>query len=93
MARGYQTGFVGENDCLGAVAEFELGEEACDMGLHGAFGYPELAGDFLIAEASTEEPKHLELAFGQLLEAWDRVAGHRRCPASCGVVSNEATED
>ncbi len=38
IRRGDKAGFADEHDCLGAVAEAELGEDAADVSLGGLFG-------------------------------------------------------
>ncbi len=40
-----ESGFVGEDDGLGAVVEVELGEDACDVRFDGGVADDEFAGD------------------------------------------------
>ena len=62
------TGLVGEHDRLGAVAQVELLQDPGDVGLHGVLADDEARRDLGVREALGEEPEHLELAGGELVE-------------------------
>ena len=68
-----ETGLVGEDDRLHAVAQVELLEDASDVGLHGSVADDELGGDLGVGEAARDQGEDLELAAGELLEAGGRL--------------------
>jgi len=47
----YQSGFVGDDDGLDAVAEAELAEDACNVGFDGRLGQVEVGRKFGVVEA------------------------------------------
>ncbi len=49
-----ETGFVGEDDGLHAVAQVEFLEDASDVGFHGSVADDELGGDLGVREAARD---------------------------------------
>lgn len=54
FADGDQSGLVGDDDRLGAVAESELGEDTGDVGFDGRLGQVKPAGEFGVAQSLGE---------------------------------------
>src|SRR5918992_2431669 len=69
-----QSGLVGEQDRLHAVAELELRQECRDVRLDGRFADDVLGGDLGVRQAAGDEQERFALACGQLVEA----GRHRR---------------
>lgn len=46
-----ETAYVGENHCLDSVAEAELGQDACDVGLDRGLAEVQLGADLGIGQA------------------------------------------
>src|SRR5262249_27745285 len=63
------SGFVGEHDCLDAVANVELGEYPCDVGLDGCGAEEEAGADLGVREPASQELEDLEFALGEVLDA------------------------
>src|SRR5829696_3441459 len=61
-----QSGFVGDDDGLYAVAQAELLEDPRDVRLDGRLAEEELLGDLGVRAAAGEQPQHVDLAGGQL---------------------------
>jgi hypothetical protein len=64
--RAGQAGLVGQHDRLDPVTELELGQYPADMGLDRRLAEGQFGGEFGVAQAPGEQPKHLKLARGQL---------------------------
>lgn len=76
-----QSGLVGGDDALGAVAQPELVEDAADVSLDRFFGYYKLGRDLTIRQTFGHELPDLDFPRGELLER-----GHR-----CGFASLAST--
>ncbi len=68
-AGAIHTGFVGEDHGLHPVAEFELHQDAFDVGSDGRFLDDECRGDLAVGQASGDEFEDLPFAWGQLVES------------------------
>src|SRR6185436_18774733 len=80
-ARHHEPALVGDHHELGAVARAELHEQPRDVGLRGERGDDELVGDLAVAEAGADEPEHLALARGELVQGgrrYERPLGRAR---------------
>src|SRR5947208_6486868 len=62
---------------LDAVSEIELEQEVRDVCLHGALADDELPGDLRVRETARDEPEHLSLPRGQLVERGNELSTHR----------------
>lgn len=71
-------GFVGEDDCLDAVAEVELGEDVRDVGFDGVLAQHELGCDLRVGAAWCDEAKDLEFTPAELVEIKSWRAGSSR---------------
>src|SRR5919197_50897 len=66
-------------DCLCAVVDAKLAENALDVGLHGFCRDEELVGDLGLVAALRQEPEHFSLTLRQQREAIAiRIAIRRR---------------
>ena len=63
-----QARFVGEDDRLHPIAEFELGKYPPDVSFHSCLGEEELRCDLQVGEAEGDLAEHLALTFGQSLQ-------------------------
>src|SRR5437879_8033018 len=59
-----EAGLVCEDDCLNAVADPELHQDAGDVDLYGRLTDDQLGGDLAVRLAGREQPEHLQLAAG-----------------------------
>lgn len=60
-----QSVLVGADDCLGAVAGVDLGEEVVDVALDGAFGDDESLGDLAVGKTGGDEGEHFGFSGGE----------------------------
>src|SRR5438309_10837943 len=60
-----ESGFVGEDDGLGAVAQGEFGEDAGDVGFDGGFAEGQFAGDAGVGQAVSDEGEDVSFPGGQ----------------------------
>ena len=63
VSRGNESGLVGADDRLGAVAGVELGEHARDVDLDRLEAHDELCGDLGDGEPLGDQAQHIGLAF------------------------------
>src|SRR5262245_15952227 len=63
-------GLVGEDDCLHAVTQLELGQDVRDVGLHGRLAEEELAGDLGVRAPPGHLLQDFDLPRRELLELW-----------------------
>src|SRR5207244_2461108 len=75
-----QTGLVGEDDRLYAVAQVEFLEDAGDVGFRGSVADDEFGGDLGVREAAREPLEHFELAGGQPFELPREIVRPARLP-------------
>ncbi len=61
-----EASLVGEDDCLGAITQAQLGEDARDVCLHRGLGKEQLGGDLGVGPAAADQPQYLNLASGEL---------------------------
>ena len=67
-SRAHEPALVREHDRLHAVAQAELAEDAGDVRLDRVLADDELGCDLGVRESPGEQPEHLELAGGELVE-------------------------
>ena len=53
----------GEDGCLDAVLQGELGEDAADVGLDGLLADGQLPGDLPVAVTAGDQPEHVAFAW------------------------------
>src|SRR5437899_3667187 len=75
-----ETGLVGEDHRLHAVAQVELLEDASDVGFYGSIADDELGGDLGVREAAREPLEHLELTGRQPIELFRKIVRPARLP-------------
>src|SRR4051794_13620279 len=73
-----EAGFVGEHDCLHAVAELEFSEEVSDVSFHGRLADDQFVGDLDVGQAPGEEFEDVEFARGEPGQLGNRSASRWR---------------
>jgi len=67
-ARFDEPAFIGDDDCLRAVAQAEFGEDAANVRLDGRFAEYEPLGDLGVGQSTGDELEDLDFAVGELGE-------------------------
>src|SRR4051794_19691664 len=62
-----ETGADGDDGCLGAVGNPELGQHVTDVCLDGLLGDVELARDLLVRKAAADQHQHVAFARSQVV--------------------------
>ena len=87
---GDESGFVGGDDGLGAVAEPELVEDVADVGLDGFLGDDEAVGDLGVGQALGDELEDFGFAWGEVFE---RGLGLGGCGWAPGEIADQSSGD
>ena len=77
LSRSDDAGLVGQDDCLGSVAETELVQQVRNVGLDGVLAQEEHLRDLGVRVAAAEMPQDLPLARRELVEALRSTPGAR----------------
>src|SRR6478609_8298079 len=75
-----ESGLVGEDDGLNAVAQAQLAQDRAEVRLHRPLGEVEPSGDLLVAEALADGDEDLALAVGEAPEPLIGPACRARVP-------------
>ena len=78
LAREHDPVLVGEDHGLNPVAQPELHQHACDVGLDRLIAHHQLGGDLGVAQPAREQQQDLALARGQLRKLARRGDARRR---------------
>ena len=70
VSSGRHSAAIGEHHRLDPVPDSELGEDPCDVCLDRGLGEEELVGDLRVGQSLGHRPEHVELAVGELIDAW-----------------------